>query len=304
MTGNEHFIADLSMYANNYSFLGRPLSRELGDAVDVVVMGIPYDLATTGRSGARMGPNGIRQASTNLRWETTRWPWTFSLFDRLSVNDYGDLEFRPGDSHDMMKIVAAECTKILSAGKALLSFGGDHFVTLPLLRGFNIHHGPLALIHFDAHTDTDSKGGPFDHGTMFFPAIEERLIDPFKSIQIGIRTQYNYEMHPFKVIDGAAANDLAVEEIIALVYQCVGDSPAYISFDIDCLDPAYAPGTGTPVAGGITTDRALKLIRGLQDLNLVGMDLVEVAPPYDHSDITSLAGATLALEFLYCLAAK
>ncbi len=304
MSNNDELVADLSMYANVYTFVGCPLSRELGDEVDVVVMGIPYDMATTGRSGTRMGPNGIRQASRNLRWEVERWPWRFSVFDRLKIIDYGDVDFAPGNSPDMVECVIAETTKILSAGKTLLSLGGDHFVTLPLLRAFAKQHGPLALIHFDAHTDTDSHGGPYDHGTMFHHAPQEGLIDPSKSIQIGIRTRYPDETHPFAVIDGAMANDLSSDEIIKTIHQRVGNSPAYVTFDIDCLDPAYAPGTGTPVVGGLSTDRALKLIRGLQGLNLKGMDLVEVAPAYDHSEITSLAGATLALEFLYTLAAS
>lgn len=304
MTDNEKLVADLSMYANVYTFAGRPLSRELTAEVNAVVMGIPYDMATTGRSGTRMGPNGIRQASAHLRWEEHRWPWRFSVFERLKMIDYGDVDFQPGDSQEMSENVMVEATKILSAGKTLLSLGGDHFVTLPLLRAFAKQYGPLALIHFDAHTDTASSGSRYDHGTMFYHAPKEGLIAPAQSIQIGIRTRYIYENHPFAVIDGAQANDLPITEILEAIHQRVGNSPTYVTFDIDCLDPAYAPGTGTPVAGGISTDRALKLIRGLQGINLVGMDLVEVAPPYDHSEITSLAGATLALEFLYTLAAS
>lgn len=303
MSEQEALMADLSLYANAYTFAGCPLSRKLSPSVDAVVMGIPYDMATTGRSGARMGPRGIRQASTHLRWEVPRWPWRFSLFDRLSIVDYGDVAFQPGDSQEMMENVTAEASKILAAGKTLLSLGGDHFVTLPLLRAFKKQHGALALIHFDAHTDTARAGSRYDHGTMFYHAPKEGLIEPAKSVQIGIRTQYAYDEHPFLVIDGARANELSVDEIIQTIEQRVGDSPAYVTFDIDCLDPAFAPGTGTPVVGGISTDRALKLIRGLQGLHLVGMDVVEVSPPYDSAEITSLAGATLALEFFYTLAA-
>ena len=303
MSENDKLVADPSMYANVYTFVGCPLSRNLSQDVDAVVMGIPYDMATTGRSGTRMGPRGIRQASAHLRWEVPRWPWRFSLGERLSVLDYGDVDFQPGDSQNMVDGVMAEATKILAAGKILVSLGGDHFVTLPLLRAFKKQHGPLALIHFDAHTDTAREGSPYDHGTMFYHAPKEGLIEPAQSVQIGIRTQYMYDDHPFLVIDGASANALSVDEILRTMRERVGNSPAYVTFDIDCLDPAFAPGTGTPVVGGISTDRALQLIRGLQGLNLVGMDVVEVAPPYDPSEITSLAAATLALEFLYTFAA-
>ena len=187
----------------------------------------------------------------------------------------------------------------------MLTFGGDHFVTLPLLRAHAKQLGKLALIHFDAHTDTfPMEGAEYFHGSMFYHAPREGLIDADRSIQVGIRTEYSESDHEFEVISAAVANDLGVEEILDRIRARVGDAPCYLTFDIDCLDPAYAPGTGTPVAGGLTSDRALKIIRGLAGINLVGMDLVEVAPSYDHADITSLAGATLGLEMLHALAAS
>ena len=165
------------------------------------------------------------------------------------------------------------------------------------------HFGKMALVHFDAHTDTYANGCEFDHGTMFYTAPNEGLIDPNHSVQIGIRTEFDKD-NGFTVLDAGQVNDRSVDDVIAQVKQIVGDMPVYLTFDIDCLDPAFAPGTGTPVIGGLTTDRAIKLVRGLKDLNIVGMDVVEVAPAYDQSEITALAAATLALEMLYIQAAK
>ncbi|MDG1163745.1 MAG: agmatinase [Porticoccaceae bacterium] len=290
-----------SMFANVYSYLGLPLSREV-DKADLVVLGIPYDVATTGRAGTRHGPQGVRLASANLRWEEKRWPWSFNAMDRLNVIDYGDLEFAPGESQSMINIVIETVASIHAQGKKTLSIGGDHFVTLPLLRGVHKQRGKVALIHFDAHTDTYKESSEFDHGGMFYFAPQEGLIDPARSIQLGIRTEYNPEDHQFQVIDAAETNDMPTEAIVAAIRQRVGDMPVYLTFDIDCLDPAYAPGTGTPVAGGITSDKALKILRGLAGLNLVGADVVEVAPSYDHAQITSLAAATIGLELIYLMA--
>lgn len=300
---NDNFPQSFSMIANVFTYLGTQLSRNPDDA-DVFVIGLPYDLGTTGRAGTRSGPAAIRQISSHLRWEENRWPWDFCAFDRIRVADYGDLEFPSGNHEGFAEQVDQHYGKLLAAGKTMLSFGGDHFVTLPLLRAHSRQHGKLAMIHFDAHTDTYAEAGStYNHGSMFYHAPREGLIDADKSIQIGIRTEYTESKHEFEVISAAMANDLNVEKIIDRVKKRVGDTPCYITFDIDCLDPAYAPGTGTPVIGGLTTDRALKIVRGLQGLNLVGMDIVEVAPSYDHADITALAAATLGLEMLYVLAA-
>jgi agmatinase len=298
-------IDDSSMFSNVFSFMGLPLSRELSDdKLDAVVMGVPYDLGTSGRAGTRSGPNGIRQASANLRWEEQRWPWDFPLLDRLTVADYGDVQFLWGDSEDMLAKVEEHAARITAAGKTLVSLGGDHFVTLPLLRGHAKTHGKLALIHFDAHTDTYDEEEKYNHGCMFFRAPREGLIDTSKSIQIGIRTDYDRPNHEFEVIDAHRANEQSVADTIAAIRLRVGDSPAYLTFDIDCLDPAYAPGTGTPVVGGMTTSKVLRILQGIADLNIVGFDVVEVSPAYDHAAITALAGASLALQFLYMRASR
>lgn len=298
-------IDDTSMFSNVFSYLGLPFSRDLtDDSIDAVIMGVPYDLGTSGRAGTRSGPNAIRQASANLRWEERRWPWTFSLGEKLKAADYGDIQFMWGDSDDMLARVEEHAQRITAAGKTLVTFGGDHFVTLPLLRGHAKTHGPLSLIHFDAHTDTYDEEEKYNHGCMFFRAPKEGLIDPSRSIQIGIRTDYERVNHEYEVIDAHSANEQSVAETVAAIRKRVGDNPAYLTFDIDCLDPAYAPGTGTPVVGGMTTSKVLRILQGIADLNIVGFDVVEVSPAYDNASITALAGATLALQFLYMRASR
>lgn len=291
---------DVSLYANLFGFLGAPVGRERKDApADVAILGVPYDLGTTGRSGTRSGPSAIRQASGNLRWEEARWPWTYALADHLRLVDCGDLIFTPGDSAGFCSALQDKASELIASGKTLLSFGGDHFVTLPLLRAHHAAYGEMALVHFDAHTDTYQWGGEYDHGTMFYRAPKEGLIDPTASVQIGIRTEYDYANHPFKVLDADAVNTRSISELVGEIRARVGERRIYLSFDIDCLDPAFAPGTGTPVAGGVTSNSALQIIRGLKGLDIVGMDIVEVAPSYDHAEMTSLAAATLATEMLY-----
>lgn len=295
---------DNSLVSNNFGFLRLPLNFMPYDSdAEWVITGVPYDMAVSGRSGARFGGEAIRRASVNLAWEHRKFPWTFDVRERLNIVDCGDLVFSFGDSQDFVEKMEAHATKLLQAGKKCLSLGGDHFITLPLLRAHAKHFGKLALIHFDAHTDTYDNGSEYDHGTMFYTAPKEGLIDPAHSVQIGIRTEHNKKL-PFTVLTAPEVNDSSVESIINTIKQVVGDMPAYLTFDIDCLDPSYAPGTGTPVCGGLTSDRALKILRGLTDINIVGMDVVEVAPSYDQSDITALAGATIALEMLYLQGAK
>lgn len=291
---------DYSLYSNAFGYLRQPLNfKPLESDANVVVIGLPFDMATTGRSGGRMGPDAIRRASVNLAWEDTRWPWDFSLSQSINIVDAGDLVFNCGDAEDFTQRLEAFATQVLDAGKTLLSFGGDHFVTLPLLRAHYKKYGKMALLHFDAHTDTYSQGSKYDHGTMFYHAPREGLIDPAHSVQVGIRTEYNRETHGYQVIDAATANDITADDIVSQIRARVGDMPLYVTFDIDCLDPAFAPGTGTPVCGGLTSDKAMKIIRGLRGMNIVGMDVVEVAPAYDSADITALAGATLGLEMLH-----
>lgn len=296
---------DYSLYSNSMSFMRRPYLRNpLESDADLVVLGVPLDMATSGRSGARMGPDAIRRASVNLAWEGNKFPWDFNVFDRVKVIDSGDLVFDSGDAEDMTQRLQAATDEILKSGKTVLALGGDHFITLPLLRAYAKHYGEMALVHFDAHTDTYAHGSRYDHGTMFYHAPNEGLISPEHSVQIGIRTEYQKESHGFNVINAMEANDLSADEIVERIKQTIGDKPVYVTFDIDCLDPAFAPGTGTPVCGGLNSDKVLKILRGLAGVNIVGMDVVEVSPPYDHADLTALAGATIALELMYAWASN
>ncbi|MCP3675181.1 MAG: agmatinase, partial [Gammaproteobacteria bacterium] len=258
--------ANSETYANIFTYMGLPLSRDLDNNVDAVVMGVPYDLATSGRPGTRFGPTGIRQASAQLRWEKKRWPYIFELAEKLRVIDYGDIEFDLGKHEQMVSEVEDNAGKIIAAGKILLTLGGDHYITLPLLRAAAKTHGKMALIHFDAHTDTETGFDGHYHGSMFYHAPKENLIDSDKTIQIGIRTEIENEtgIHPFKVLDAVWANNQSVDEIVQAIKERVGDAPAYLSLDIDCLDPAYAPGTGTPVSGGLTSNKTMQILRGLK----------------------------------------
>lgn len=296
---------DNSIYSNAMTFMRRPLVIDpVAHDADVVVLGLPYDMATSGRSGARIGPTAIRQASVHLSWEGTRFPWPFNLFKKIDVIDAGDLIYTTGDSAEFTAHVEKAADAILASGKSMLSLGGDHFVTLPLLRSHAKKFGKMALIHFDAHTDTYSNGSRYDHGTMFYHAPNEGLIDKNKSVQIGIRTAYGRKDHGFNVINAMQANDMSVDSIVEQIKNTIGDLPVYLTFDIDCLDPAFAPGTGTPVCGGLTTDKVLKILRALEGINIIGMDVVEVAPAYDHSELTALAAASIGLELLHLWAVK
>ena len=288
------------MYSGALSFLRRKYSRDL-EGVDLAITGITLDSATTGRSGARFGPRAIRAASVNLAWER-QWPWDFDPFDRIAAVDFGDVAFDHGRPMETPAIIQAHAKTILDSGAAMLSLGGDHFVTYPVLKAHAEKHGPLSLLHFDAHSDTwEDEEGRIDHGTMFYHAAKEGIVDPSRSVQVGLRTTNNDTMG-FNILDARFVHQRREQEIASEILRIVGDNKVYLTFDIDCLDPSYAPGTGTPVCGGLSTMQALEIIRALRGINLVGMDLVEVAPAYDVAEITALAGATLALEFIHLFA--
>jgi agmatinase len=289
-------------YAGALSFMRRKYTRDL-TGVDVAVTGIPFDCATSNRSGARLGPRAIRAASTDLA-SLDAFPFGFDPFDTLAVVDYGDCHLDYGYPQHVVAGVEAHADEILSAGASMLSLGGDHFVTYPLLRAHEKLHGPLSLVHFDAHSDTwEDDGERLDHGSMFLRAAREGIVEPDRSVQIGIRT-HNDETHGYNILTAPWVHRQGADATIAEIKRVVGDRKAYVTFDIDCLDPAFAPGTGTPVAGGLTTAQALEILRGLGDLDLVGMDITEVAPAYDHAEVTALAAATLAHDYLCLLAAK
>jgi agmatinase len=278
------------------SFLRRKYTRDVADA-DIVVTGIPFDMATSNRPGARFGPRGIRAASTGLA-ELHAYPFGFDPFETLRVADYGDCHLDFGHPADAVEAIEAHADEIIATDSMMISLGGDHFVTYPLLRAHAKRHGPLALIHFDAHCDTwDDDGVRLDHGSMFLRAAREGLIDPSRSVQIGLRT-LNSDTHGFTILGAPWVHREGIPAVLDVVREIVGGSKAYLTFDIDCLDPAFAPGTGTPVVGGLSTAQALEAIRGLAEFDIVGMDVVEVAPSYDVSEITALAAATIVHDFI------
>ncbi|CAF0752171.1 unnamed protein product [Rotaria sp. Silwood1] len=291
-------------YAGVLSFLRRNYTRNLNN-VDVAITGVPLDLATTYRPGARFGPKAIREASVQLP-ELKSYPGGIDLFEDLAVIDYGDCYFDHSQPKKIPGAIEEHAKKIIDRNAFLLSLGGDHYMTYPLLKAHVAHHKkPLSLIHFDAHCDTWPEKGPnsMNHGTMFYYAINEGLVDPKTSIQIGIRT-HNDDTMGVKILDANWVHQHTIDNVVEQILERVGNNPTYLTFDIDCLDPAFAPGTGTPVCGGLSTAQAIAIIRKLGSVNYVGMDIVEVSPLYDHGDITSLAAATLGYEFLLLLRNK
>lgn len=279
------------------SFLGVTRSDR---SAAFTVAGIPLDLATTNRSGARLGPQAIRQASRMLvdGAHPARWldPAT------LALADIGNFALPLGDLAGSLAAITEQAQGLAH----LLALGGDHSITLALLRALARRTGPVALVHFDAHVDTwpDSFGQPYGHGSVFYHAIEEGLVDADRMAQIGIRSPVQKSVHDWTagkgvtILTAEEVHSTGPEAIAARVRALVGDAPAYLSFDIDALDPAFAPGTGTPEIGGLATWQAQAILRRLAGIRFCGMDVVEVAPAYDWAEITALAAATVAWEYL------
>lgn len=289
-------------YAGALSFMRRKYTRDL-TGVDIAVTGVPFDQAVSHRSGTRMGPEGIRKASVENAWGPF-WPWMFDPFDTLAVADYGDCFFDWGKKEDFPATLEKHTTDILNAGAETITLGGDHYISYPVLKAYHKKHGPLALVHFDAHRDVEiDNGGRIDHGTMFGYAVREGLIDPHKSVQIGIRTTFAGETKMgFRIIYADEVHATSTADLVSIIEKKVGKQKSYLTFDIDCLDPSAAPATGTPIPGGLTYHQAASMIRALKNINFVGMDMVEVSPPYDHAEITSGAAAGLIMEYI-CLRA-
>ncbi|MCP8939132.1 agmatinase [Alsobacter sp. SYSU M60028] len=289
-------------FAGALSFMRRRYSRDLA-GVDVAVMGIPFDVATSNRPGARFGPQAIRRASAIFEGDP-QYPSGRDPFATLAVVDWGDCFIDHGRADLAPASIEAAARTIVDAGAHLLALGGDHFVTLPLLRAHARRHGPLALVQFDAHQDTwPDDGSRVSHGTFVGRAVREGLIDPARSIQIGIRSCAPDDFG-IAILDAYRVHAMGPAETARAVRERVGEGPAYLSFDIDALDPAFAPGTGTPVAGGLSSAQALMTLDALAGLDWRGMDVVEVAPAYDHADITAIAAATVAQHYLQMLAAR
>jgi guanidinopropionase len=290
------------------TFMRAPLASSL-ENVDIGLIGVPTDLGVTNRPGARHGPREIRNASSLMRG------YNLSLgvnpYELCRIADLGDV--RLSHRYDLEKQnedIEAFYRAVKAAGVLPVSAGGDHSITYPIFRAIAAER-PVGMVHIDAHTDTWGEffGSKFTHGAPFRLAVEAGVLDPKRTIQIGIRGGQNFldgiefsRSHGMRVVFIEEFAELGVERVIALAREVVGDAPAYLSFDVDGLDPVYAPGTGTPEVGGITTLEAQRLLRGLRGVNFIGGDVVEVAPPYDQTGNTALVGATMMFEIL-CLIA-
>ena len=282
---------------------------EAVEGLDFAVIGVPFDTGATFRVGARFGPEAIRSISSLLK------PYNpcFDIdpFDHLAGVDCGDLQVVPGFTEESYREIHRGLLQIVQAGVVPILLGGDHSVTLPELRAIKEVHRAVALVHFDAHYDTADHyfGHRYTHGTPFRRAVEEGLVDPNHSIQVGMRgSLYGPEDREasrslgFDVITGEEVDELGLSQVSTRIRERVGAWPAFVSFDIDVVDPAYAPGTGTMEPGGMTSREALRLVRGLAGLKLIGFDLVEVLPSYDPSNITALLAAGIVSEYIALLA--
>ncbi|WP_010587792.1 agmatinase [Schlesneria paludicola] len=296
-------------YAGIATFGRAPLATD-ATGYDVSILGIPYDGSVSYRSGTRFGPRAIREQSMLL------WGYNNSQrvapFKQLRIADLGDADVVPPDIRATHQEIEKKATAIVESGSLLVSIGGDHSISLPLLRAHAKKHGPMAVVHFDAHPDTwDSEypGQPFSHGTPFRRAMEESLIDPAAYVQIGIRGPTNgpedYEdalKLGARMITFDEFHQVGLDAVLKEIHCRVGNRATYVTLDIDAIDPAFAPGTGTPEVGGFTSYEMLRLIRGLHGLNLKGFDLVEVSPPFDSAGITAILGVNLIFEFLSLIA--
>ncbi len=297
-------------YAGVYTFMRCPASRDLSNA-DVAVIGLPLDTSTMYRPGARFGPRAIRDASGQMRPHGLDTTDLEPPFDTLRVVDYGDVEVYPGYVDQSLDQIQKAVAEVLAADTFPLILGGDHSVTLPVLRACAARRGTLSLVHFDAHADfwQGEPERPYHHGTVFRVAAEEGIIDPSASVQIGIRGSISAGIVDearaagFRLI---TADDFARQGVGATLeaVRSLATLPVYVSLDIDCVDPAFAPATGTPEVAGLTSREIVEMVRGLRGLSLVAFDVVEVSPPYDSSEITALLAANLAYELLMVLAGK
>ncbi|MFC2966554.1 agmatinase [Acidimangrovimonas pyrenivorans] len=284
------------------SFLRRRYSKDLA-GVDLAVTGVPFDQAVTHRTGTRFGPRAIREASALQPFDPP-WGWDgFSPLDDFDIVDYGDVAFDYAKVADFPDTLTAHIRTILQAGAGTVTLGGDHYISFPILKAYAEKYGPLSLIQFDAHCDTwkDDDFSRIDHGTMFYKAVKSGIVDPARSVQIGIRT-HNDDFMGVHVIDAREVHEKGTAAAVAKAREIVGDHPTYVTFDIDALDPAFAPGTGTPVWGGLASWQVAAMLRDLAGINMVGGDIVEVSPAYDTTGATAIAGAHVAMELicLYC----
>jgi guanidinopropionase len=279
------------------------------EKLDIAIVGVPWDGGTTNRAGARHGPREIRNMSSLMR--RVHHVSRIAPYELCRVGDHGDVPVNPIDLMGSLTAIEKFYEKLHAAGAVPLSAGGDHLISLPILRAI-ARDRPVGMVHFDSHSDTNDHyfgGNKFTHGTPFRRAIEEGLLDPARIVQIGVRgSLYGVDDEKFahdsgvRIIHIEEFFSLGVDRVLAEVCRIVDRSPVYISFDVDGLDPVYAPGTGTPEIGGFSTAEAQRMLRGLQGLDIIGADVVEVSPPFDPSGNTALVGATMMFEILCVLA--
>lgn len=297
-------------FAGHATFARLPRAEDVG-SFDIAVVGAPFDSGVTYRPGARFGPSYVRQGSRLLR------PYNPALdvqpFRGRQVVDAGDIAVNPFHIDEAIEQLQVGLREVVGAGRQVVTIGGDHTIALPALRVMNEVHGPVALVHFDAHLDTWDTyfGAPYTHGTPFRRAWEEDLLLADHAMHVGIRGSLysdhdlaDDESFGFAIVHCRDMDRLGVDTVVERIRERVGDAPVYVSIDIDVLDPAHAPGTGTPEAGGLTSRELLGIVRGFDGANVVGADIVEVAPPYDHAEITAIAAANLAYEFLSLFARR
>jgi agmatinase/guanidinopropionase len=310
MNDNPAFGANLQPFMGIPSFMRLPVTRDL-QAVDAAILGVPFDSGTSYRSGTRFGPRKIREASLMIWGHNTT--LNVTPLKKLKTVDYGDVSVIPTSIEHTMTAITQAASEIIETGTTLITLGGDHSIALPLLRAHAKKHGPVSLVHIDAHIDTweaEFEAVPYSHGTPFRYALQEGLIREGEYMQIGIRGPVSGEND----YDDARALGARIVTIHEVMEKGIGEilreihermkGPVYVTVDIDSVDPAYAPGTGTPEVGGLTSYQLLQLVRGLHGLNLIGFDLVEVSPPFDHGDITAILAANIVFEYLSLLALK
>ena len=296
-------------FAGPSTFARLPELRDVSRC-DIAILGIPFDAGTSYRPGARFGPQSIRQASRHLR---TQYHPSYDTepFVEQQVADAGDISCNPFNIEEAVGQIQMAATEMLGKVDSIISLGGDHTIALPLLRAVNHFHGPVALVHFDAHLDTWDTyfGAPYTHGTPFRRAAEEKLFLDHASMHVGIRGPLysrddldNDEELGFKVVHCDEFQKEGLNHVASRIRERVGDNPMYLSIDIDVLDPAHAPGTGTPEIAGISSRELLGVLREFDGLNIISADVVEVSPAYDHAELTSLAAATIVYEIINLLA--
>lgn len=297
-------------FCNMGTFMRMPKS-ETAEGLDFAIAGAPFDTASSFRSGSRFGPNAIRNISAMMKPNNVL--LQVNIMDSLKGADMGDFNVTPGYIHPTYDAIEAGVTSILEKNATPIILGGDHSITLAELRAVAKKYGPVSLVHFDSHSDLCDEvfGQKYNHGTPFRRAIEEGLIDPAHSIQVGMRgSLYDPDEHKLAaqlgmlLIPAHKVREMGFDALIHTILERVGDTKCFLTFDIDFVDPAYAPGTGTPEVGGFTSYESLSLIRSIKDLNFVGFDIVEVLPAYDHGEITAYLAANIVFEYLSILAVK